>query len=304
MTDADLVLTAQRGEPAGLALLLQRHEPHLYAIALQVLRRRDDARDAVQDAFVIALEKIHQVRDPAAVGGWLNAVVRNVCRMRIRRDITERRALAAALAEGAVQARLEEGALGDWLWPALAQLPEALRVTLLLRHFGLRSSYEQIAALLNIPIGTVRSRLAAGRERLAALLQAGAVEPDPALLEQHVRREQYYRACMVMHSGADLERFIAHFTEDLVLYRPGTRTRQGRRHWQDELTDDLEHGVLAQVDHIMSSGSLTTIELRFQNSAEFPEHCPHGGSFVFWHRGEQTQRIHGYMDRSRPPPTA
>ena len=72
------------GDAEALAGLLERYRPSLYAAAIGLLRNREDARDAVQEACVVALVRIASLRDPAAVGGWLHRVLRNVCLMRLR----------------------------------------------------------------------------------------------------------------------------------------------------------------------------------------------------------------------------
>src|SRR3712207_1042617 len=83
LSDADLVRAAQGGDVTSLGLLLERYRAALYGQALGILGYGPQAEDAVHDAFVVALRKIHTVGERAAVGGWLHAVVRNVCLMRL-----------------------------------------------------------------------------------------------------------------------------------------------------------------------------------------------------------------------------
>src|SRR6266508_4410420 len=84
-SDGELVRAAQAGDVAGLGELLERYRAPLHASALRLLGH-GRAEDAVQETFVIALRRIGDVRDPDAVGGWLHAVLRNVCLMTLRRD--------------------------------------------------------------------------------------------------------------------------------------------------------------------------------------------------------------------------
>ncbi len=79
-SDAEFVRAAQGGDATSLGLLLERYRAPLYGLALQILGPGPQAQDAVHDAFLVALRKIDQVREPAAVGGWLHAILRNVCR--------------------------------------------------------------------------------------------------------------------------------------------------------------------------------------------------------------------------------
>ncbi|MFG2853438.1 RNA polymerase sigma factor [Streptomyces mirabilis] len=83
-TDEELTRRAQVGETGALGLLLARHQAPMRAVAMSLLGYGPDAEDVVQDAALTALRRIGDVRDPAAVGPWLRAVVRNAARMRLR----------------------------------------------------------------------------------------------------------------------------------------------------------------------------------------------------------------------------
>jgi RNA polymerase sigma factor (sigma-70 family) len=119
----------------------------------------------VQETFVIALRRIGGMHDPPAVGGWLNAVLRNVCRMsgrRQRADELRRYGLPSEdFPDPAVSAEevIDGLALRDWVWAALSSLPRLLQATAMLRWFGRYHSYAEIAAILGVPVGTVPSRL-------------------------------------------------------------------------------------------------------------------------------------------------
>ena len=84
-SDGELVGAAQAEDVASLGELLERYRAPLHAAALRFVGH-GRAEDAVQETFVIALRRIGDVRDPDAVGGWLHAVLRNVCLMTLRRD--------------------------------------------------------------------------------------------------------------------------------------------------------------------------------------------------------------------------
>src|SRR5215468_8140011 len=79
LSDAELVRMARRGDSAALGAVLDRHRVALFARALGCLGEREAAADAVQEAFVITMRRLDQLRDPAKVGGWLHAVLRSVC---------------------------------------------------------------------------------------------------------------------------------------------------------------------------------------------------------------------------------
>jgi RNA polymerase sigma-70 factor (ECF subfamily) len=80
----DLVHAAQSGDVSALGSILARHRPTLLAVAISMVGYGPDAEDAVQEASMIAMRRIGDLRDPAAVGSWLRAVVRNACRLPYR----------------------------------------------------------------------------------------------------------------------------------------------------------------------------------------------------------------------------
>ena len=80
MTDALLVRRARRGDAAAFEALVRKHYRAAYAIAFGVLGSAMDAEDACQDAFVKALERLDEIRDPNRFGPWLQQIVRNRAR--------------------------------------------------------------------------------------------------------------------------------------------------------------------------------------------------------------------------------
>ena len=190
-----LVRDAQAGNVAALGVLLDRYRPAMLAVALGVLGRPSDAEDAVQDAMLTALGRIQDLRDPGAIGPWLKMIVRNCCRMHVRAN------LPVPVAEGLPVPRLveaadpalllEDHAARDWVWHAVEQLSEPLRVVTLLRYFTGVKTYEQIGAVCGIPVGTVRSRLSKARSALASQLRESAAHAhaDASAIAAARRRE-------------------------------------------------------------------------------------------------------------------
>src|SRR5262245_10984265 len=177
LDDGALARVAQAGDVAGLGALLERHRARLLGVAVAMLGHGTAAEDAVQEAFVIAVRRIGELREPAAAGGWLLAILVNVCRAELRRPSYELPVGDPVEPGGAldtVQRSIDGLALRDWVWTALERLPEPQRVAIMLRHCSSAGSYDTIAELCGVPVGTVRSRLSAARARLADELLAAA----------------------------------------------------------------------------------------------------------------------------------
>src|SRR5258706_11775293 len=96
----------------------------------------------------------------------MHAILRNRCLTELRRRRPHAHGEEAELRfrdmpdEARVENQIEHRELRAWVWEALASLPDEQRLTVLLRYFGSYHSYEEVAAILGVPIGTVRSRLA------------------------------------------------------------------------------------------------------------------------------------------------
>jgi RNA polymerase sigma-70 factor (ECF subfamily) len=175
--DAVLTRAAQSGEVAALGLLLERHRAGMRVVAVSILGPGADADDVMQDAALTALLRIGDVRDPEAVGAWLRMIVRNAGRLVLREAVVVRPVdeLPLRSTQLGPEQWLERNALRDWVWEALEELSPALRMPLVLRHFATGgASYERIAEVCGVPVGTVRSRLNRGRAQLAAALTATA----------------------------------------------------------------------------------------------------------------------------------
>jgi RNA polymerase sigma-70 factor, ECF subfamily len=163
-----LVLRCQRGDESAFRELMRRHRGRAVYLAAQILRDRTEAEDVVQEAFLRVFRSIHRFRGDASFYSWLHRIVINLCLDRTR--------LASSRTTFLVDEERDEGSAGG-AWETrlqvetlLAQLSDELRITLVMREVG-GLSYQEIAAELKVPIGTVRSRLSAAREQFRRLWQ-------------------------------------------------------------------------------------------------------------------------------------
>jgi RNA polymerase sigma-70 factor (ECF subfamily) len=170
--DEDLVRRAVGGEISAFGTLVERHERRVYNLALRMTGREEDARDATQDAFLTALRRLSSFRGDAAFTTWLHRVTVNACydllRKRGRGPVLER------LGERAPEPPPLPDHAGDVelsidVRRALLQIPEDYRVVMLL-HDVHDLPYEEVASIVGIPVGTVKSRLHRGRVALARLM--------------------------------------------------------------------------------------------------------------------------------------
>jgi RNA polymerase sigma-70 factor (ECF subfamily) len=292
--DAALARAAQAGDAMGLGVLFERHRPRLHAVAVGMLGHGPDAEDAVQDAVVIAMRRIGELREPAAASGWLAAILVNLCRARLRRPERERPGLDAVSARGAadsVQAALERGALRDWVWTALERLPEPQRVAVMLRHFSTASSYATIADICDVPVGTVRSRLSAARGRLAAELLATAAAAHTERATLRAWSLAAGAALAAFQRSGDPALLEPVFSDDVAFRMADRIERRGRAHLAAGLARDFEDGVTARPLRVIPGEQIAITELLLESPPEQPLHCPPAVTQVHFHRAGRTHRL-------------
>jgi RNA polymerase sigma factor (sigma-70 family) len=294
--DAELAGAACAGDAVSLGLLLERHRPGLYAHALRLLNGSPArAEDAVQETFLIALRSLSTVREPAAVGGWLHAVLRNACLMQLRGESRERPGDdVASLVDRTVWLSIEDEIdrqqLRQWIWEAIGRLSEPLQVPLMLRYFSGSSSYEQIAALCGAPLGTVRSRLHEAKHKLAEMLldQAATVESSERQEAQEIAREF---TSSIEHFASDTRPFLERCAADVTITLGDGPMLRGREHLADIGAADVQAGVSHRLTNVLASPRVVIAESRFENPPENPFHCPPGAVEVHYRADGWTQRI-------------
>jgi RNA polymerase sigma-70 factor (ECF subfamily) len=191
LSDNDAVERSKRGDAAAYKVLVDRYQGRAYRLALRVLRDDELARDACQEAFLKAFLNLKRFEGRSSFYTWLYRLVMNLCLDFKRRDRSNRYVdvpepadleriagseRASHEAEDwrshteAPDAALERRELRTAMARAIEQLPASARETLVLREVeGL--SYAEIAQVLEIPKGTVMSRLHYARRRVQELLR-------------------------------------------------------------------------------------------------------------------------------------
>jgi RNA polymerase sigma-70 factor (ECF subfamily) len=174
-SDEALLAAHLRGDPAAFGQLVARHERRIFGLCLRILGNREDAEDATQEAFVAALRKASGFRRAAAFSTWLYRIAVNAATDQARRRGRAR--LADLDPEDAGLAVAPGGELGEvvaaavTVQTALAQVPEEFRVAVVLCDLY-RLPYADAAQILEVPVGTVKSRVFRGRVALAERLAA------------------------------------------------------------------------------------------------------------------------------------
>ncbi len=282
LSDSELAARAVAGDAEALAGLLERYRPSLYASAIGLLRNREEALDAVQEACVVALVRIGSLRDPAAAAGWLHRVVRNVCLMRLRsqRHTTLHVDIEVPDPAPSVDEALDQIVLREWVWTAIERLTPEDRVALMLRHFTRSSSYEAIAAVTGAPVGTVRSRLNRARTLLATALQREAADSLISRSDvERIRRAEWEGFYAELHEKPVPRTYRARYASDVAVADRNGRWH-GVRAWSDHERQAISLGVQARIVGLVASRDITVIEIDFMNPDWASDHCPPRSTFV------------------------
>ncbi len=173
--DELLVLQCQEGDGEALKALIARWQPRFGRLAWRLTREREAARDVVQDTWLAIVRGLRRLDDPARFRTWAYRIVTHKCadwtRRRVARRNVERelRDAAASTAGRPPKDRDSEDDAG-LLREALAALPDDQRAILSL-HYLDGMSVREIGRVLDVPQGTVKSRLYHARERLKQALE-------------------------------------------------------------------------------------------------------------------------------------
>jgi RNA polymerase sigma-70 factor (ECF subfamily) len=168
ITDEELLAAHLRGDRSAFGQLVARHERRVYGICLRMLGNREDAQDAAQEAFLAALRRASTFRQAAAFSTWLYRIAVNAATDQARRRVRARTTPLDPEDSGLPPETAGGGDPGDTVATAVAvqsaltRIPEDFRAAVVLCDL-LRLPYSEAAKILEVPVGTLKSRVFRGR---------------------------------------------------------------------------------------------------------------------------------------------
>ena len=178
MDDRDLVGRARQGDREAFTQLIVQYQVPLYNMALRMVSSREDAADISQEAFLRAWEKIRTLRD-APFKSWLFQIAVNLCYDHFRRgrrygampdEEQGGKIVGLGVAMPDPQERAEANERNRVVRDSIAALEHDMRTALILRDIN-GMAYDEIASVLRVPLGTVKSRIARARAQVQEQLQ-------------------------------------------------------------------------------------------------------------------------------------
>ena len=178
-SEEELIARAVKGDGAAFSELMAMHENRMFAVSLRMCANREDAQDCLQDAMLRIYRSIAGFKGQSSFSTWVYRITMNTCLDELRR----RKARGAASLDGLLDSGWsptdeedvpEKHAVASeqrrMLDKAIADLPEDMRSAIVLRDIQ-GFAYDEIAGMLDANIGTVKSRISRGRERLRQILK-------------------------------------------------------------------------------------------------------------------------------------
>ncbi len=176
-----LIKCAKRGDVAAFEQLIANYQVYCYNIARGLLTVPEDAQDVSQEALIKVFQKLNSFNEQANFATWLYRIVVNSCLDHIKKqnklraiDRRYRDQVATdEVSSAGVEGQVIKRQLADIVKRSIRQLPLKQRLPLVLRDY-LDLSYDEVAATLQLPLGTVKSRLLRGRQKLRDIVQSDA----------------------------------------------------------------------------------------------------------------------------------
>ena len=178
--DYQLIELCRVGDSSAIEHFVQTYQQDVYRLALSILDDSTEAEEATQDSLLSALRSLDSFRGVSSLKTWLYSITVNICRTRLQRY--KRRAGLIETLGGILQihktrqAGIEDHAIQneseEALWQAIHRIDEKHRIPIVLRYYH-DLSVPEIANILQIPEGTVHSRLNTARRQLHEVLKEG-----------------------------------------------------------------------------------------------------------------------------------
>ena len=177
-----LVEQALSGDARAFEMLMEKHERKMYAVALRMCANREDAQDCLQDAMLRIYKALPSFKGQSSFSTWAYRITMNTCLDDLRRKKVRQASSVDQLIElgwsptdenDTPERHADNAELRRSLSRAIQSLPEEMRAAIVLRDVQ-GFSYDEIAETLNTNVGTVKSRISRGREKLREILSGEA----------------------------------------------------------------------------------------------------------------------------------
>ena len=176
--DYRLIELCRVGDSSAIESFVQTYQQDVYRLALSILDDASEADDATQESLLAALRALDSFHGASSLKTWLFSITVNICRTRLQRQKRSERlrhvlgGILRVKSQPSVEENTIENESGEALWRAIHNMDEKHRFPIVLRYYH-DLSVAEIASILQIPEGTVHSRLNTARKQLHSVLKEG-----------------------------------------------------------------------------------------------------------------------------------
>lgn len=176
--DYRLIEQCRVGNSSAIENFVQTYQQDIYRLALSILDDATEADDATQEALLAALRALDSFHGASSLKTWLFSITVNICRTRLQKQKRHERlrqilgGILQVTRAPSVEESTMENESGEALWRAIHSMDEKHRIPIVLRYYH-DMSVAEIASILQIPEGTVHSRLNTARKHLHEVLKEG-----------------------------------------------------------------------------------------------------------------------------------
>jgi len=288
---------AIHGDHQALAEIVEWYKPGLYTTALKICGNSPTAKDILQDTYITAITNIKKLRDPGSVYSWLRKILIHHAYHIVQRSkkcqLMDPLVASDQDSRYATEIEWDQSSNQDLVFLVLKQLSEELLSCVMLRYFSKLNSYNDIAVILGIPIGTVRSRLAAARVRMMNLLPAVTDQTDQASLEANYWTDYYWKTMTTFYDDPMSRNvFFNHLNPNLSIQFTSGKKATGRALFEKELDNDLYFGSRMNLSDVYSGHTITVVEGNNFNHPDHPERCAPNTTLVFIRDKDKVQKMY------------
>lgn len=290
------IRAAINGDAVALGIVFQFYRARLLAHALRICGNTPLAQDAVQDTFISALTHLKSLRDEKMFYPWMKKILVNRCFQLLKKErsvgFDEQIEKSDLLLRHSSEDKFEKAANMQQLYKVLMYLSDELKSCVLLRYFSEFNSYEDIATILDIPVGTVRSRLAAAREKLMQQIHLTQDAGDKALVEAKQWSGFYIDSWnRIYDDNQTRNEFFNHLIPSLRIRFTSGKSGLGRTILEEELSNDLTFGSRLVVTEVVTSGNVTLMEGHNNNHHDYPDRCAPATSIVIFRKNSKVETL-------------
>ncbi len=298
MKETDLILSwiseARRGNKSCFNNLITFYHAEMLSYALKICGYSNIAEDALQDAYIKAFIHIKELKEEDNFPFWLRTIVKRCCWQYLKTGQNvlpvSTKLIDSKISDTTLEENIEKQNMNEFVWERVTHLSEPLKVAVLLRYFTEYNDYENISEILDIPQGTVRSRLNEAKKQLKKIWRYElSFLPENLKSEAKYWNEFYEYSFKYIQSDSTVrKKFNEHLVPDLSIKFTSGKTGRGRILIEKEIDDDITYGTSYKMGTIFNLKEIGILQGENINSGEYPDRCPLTSTLIFHRKTDKT----------------